>query len=509
MIWNQQKTVSILLVEDLKEHAEYARVLLEKENFSVKIAANEQSALDIIHQQDVDLVLMDVTLEKGNGFEICKKLRAEERTSKVPIIFLTSKNDVKDKVSGFQAGGDDYLTKPFKLPELLARIELSLQKKKLIESENKYRNFVEQLNNLVFMVDVNGKIVDINPKVLSILEQTKPAILDKSIYNFIQEDYHNNFQKSFNEILSRKEIQQVYLRLVKENKKNVPVEVNGFALKNADKIIQVQLVMADISERELLEGEVQRYTQLLESQVETRTKELDEAQHLLILSDKMGTIGQLAAGIAHELRNPLSIIGTSAYYLNRTLNDQENPKIKDHLQIIQSEISRSQKIITNLLDFSRKSCSERESADVNKIIQQTISLIEKELDNHEVNIHLNLDPLPLCFINVDEMKQVFLNLFLNAKDAMPNGGNLKIRSCSYDKKSILVKIQDSGIGINSNHLENIFDPFFTTKSDDDGTGLGLSLVHSSIKRNRGKIRVESYNGEGTSFFVYLPISSPQ
>lgn len=505
MIWNQQKYVSVLLVEDLKEHAEYVRLLLEKEHFSVKTAIDERSALDILLQQNIDLILMDVTLENGNGFEFCKKLRGEERFSNIPIIFLTSKNDVKDKVSGFQAGGDDYLTKPFKLQELLARIELSLQKKKLIESENKYRNFVERLNSLVFMLDITGKIVGVNPKVISILDFKQSEILNQSIYQFIHKEYRTTFQQSFDEILSGKEIHQMYLRLASKNEQIVPVEMNGFVFKENDKIIQVQVVMSDIMEREHLQEEVQRYTQLLEKQVENRTKELDEAQHLLILSDKMGTIGQLAAGIAHELRNPLSIIGTSAYYLNRTLNDQKNSKVKDHLQIIQSEISRSQKIITNLLDFSRKSCSERESADINKLIRQTISLIERELDNHEIKIKMDLEPLPLCFINVDEIKQVFLNLFLNAKDAMPNGGTLHVKSSLYDKEAILVKIQDSGIGINKNHLKRIFDPFFTTKSEADGIGLGLSLVHSSIKRNRGKIRVESYKGEGTSFFVYLPV----
>jgi len=488
---NNHYSHSVLLVEDLQEHAELTRIVLEKAGHQVQIVPSAAAALAYLHNHDIDVILMDIVIENGNGILLCQQLRAESRFAQIPIIFLTSATDIENKIFGFQAGGDDYLTKPYNPQELLVRIELVLQKQKLRESENRYRNFVENLSDLVFMLDHQSKIVNMNCSVTELLGHSQARLQGKSVDRFIEKNFRKNFRQAFRQILDGAKIHGLYLRLIGKAAKSVPVEVNGFCWHRENGDNQVQMIMHNISERELLQQEIQRYTQLLEKQVEVRTHELNETQNRLIMSEKMASVGQLAAGIAHELRNPLSIIGTAVYYLTRILKDSANQKVKEHLEIIQSEIVRSQKIITNLLDFSRRSSAERESADINKIIRQTLSLIERDLANHDITLELDLCPLPLCFVNVDEMKQAFLNLLMNAKDAMVNGGVLSIRTYLYDKQSLVVEIHDTGIGIDAAHLEKIFDPFFSTKGDHNGVGLGLSLVHSSIQRNRGKIQVES------------------
>ncbi len=229
--------------------------------------------------------------------------------------------------------------------------------------------------------------------------------------------------------------------------------------------------------------------------------------HYLLFKEKMASMEQLAAGIAHELRNPLSIIGTSVYYLNKVLENYPEVRVHEHLSIMQSEITRSQRIINNLLDFSQRTSTERESADINKIIRQTISLIEKNLLYQEIELESNLEQVPLCFINVDEIKQVLLNLLMNAMEAMSSGGCLTIHTYVKVKNNLAVEITDTGIGIDQEDLNKIFEPFFSTKSDQNGIGLGLSLVHASISRNRGKIHIASEKGVGTTVTILLPISS--
>ncbi|MCH8124389.1 hypothetical protein IIC38_00240 [candidate division KSB1 bacterium] len=230
-------------------------------------------------------------------------------------------------------------------------------------------------------------------------------------------------------------------------------------------------------------------------------------KHFLLFKEKMASLEQLAAGIAHELRNPLSIIGTSVYYLNKVLENHPEVRVHEHLTIMQVEIIRSQRIINNLLDFSQRTSTERESADVNKIIRQTLSLIEKNLLYQEIELESNLEHGPLCFINVSEIKQVLLNIFMNAMEAMPSGGCLTIHTYVKEKNYLAVDITDTGIGIEQEDLKKIFEPFFSSKLDQNGIGLGLSLVDASISRNHGEIHITSEIGKGTKVSIVLPISS--
>jgi signal transduction histidine kinase len=204
------------------------------------------------------------------------------------------------------------------------------------------------------------------------------------------------------------------------------------------------------------------------------------------------------------LRNPLNTIGSSTYYLKRVLNS-ENAKVQEHLDIINQEIRRSQSIITNLLDFARKSPVDRSSVNINKILYQTLALVKKELSNKSIELVKEFADVKPCYVNSDDMKQVFLNLILNSNNAMPNGGILTVKTRMNDNKSVVVEFTDSGHGIEAKYLNKIFDPFFTTNKDGNGVGIGLSIVHSAIDRNKGNISVTSQVGKGTTFQLELPV----
>ena len=220
-------------------------------------------------------------------------------------------------------------------------------------------------------------------------------------------------------------------------------------------------------------------------------------------SEKMAAIGQFAAGVAHEIRNPLSVIGSSIYYLNDILSYNDK-NVKEHLKIIQEEISRCQRIINQLLAFSRKAKVEVEECDLNRLIEDTLSLVGKELLANNILVVKDFSSIPILRLNTDDIKQVLLNLILNARDAMPRGGTLKIATGTNSDGSVDLLVSDSGVGIPKRELERIFLPFYTTKETGSGTGLGLYSVHSAVKRAKGTINVHSQEGKGSVFTITLP-----
>jgi signal transduction histidine kinase len=157
------------------------------------------------------------------------------------------------------------------------------------------------------------------------------------------------------------------------------------------------------------------------------------------------------------------------------------------------------------LEFSRKSEKEVELVDVNRLLEMSLSLLEKDLLVRDIHLVKEMSNIPNVLVNMDEMKQVLLNLILNATQSMPKGGELKVKTSRAGKEKIRIKIKDTGVGIRKDDLSEIFNPFFTTKAPGEGTGLGLSLVHSVIKSYEGTIQVESKEEKGTSFIIELPV----
>lgn len=226
-------------------------------------------------------------------------------------------------------------------------------------------------------------------------------------------------------------------------------------------------------------------------------------ENSLIQSEKLATIGLLASGIAHELRNPLNVIETARYYIDEFLIGK-NPDISVKLDIIRRNVHRSSKIINNLLEFSQHSKHNREEIDIKMLVESTIALIKKELDAKNIEFVSRFENDYPCYFSMDSLKQVLLNLIINAIQAMEKGGKLTIFVEQNKAGYVDIKISDTGTGISDQNLKKIFSPFFTTKKAGEGTGLGLYITHMIIERDGGKISVESETGAGTTFTVSLP-----
>nr|HPI73230.1 ATP-binding protein [bacterium] len=223
-----------------------------------------------------------------------------------------------------------------------------------------------------------------------------------------------------------------------------------------------------------------------------------------IKSEKLATIGLLSSGIAHELRNPLNVIETARY----SIEDQLNHKYADldqKLDIIKKNIRRASQIIENLLQFSKHSMYERERIDVEKLVDTTLSLLEKEIAVRNIQCEKKFENVSMAFFSLDSLKQVFLNIIYNAVQAMPNGGVLRISTRKQAEPNwIVMDFTDTGVGISNENLKHIFTPFFSTKQHSGGTGLGLYLSYSIVKREGGDVQVKSREGVGTTFTVKLP-----
>ncbi|WKZ17718.1 MAG: ATP-binding protein [Candidatus Jettenia sp. CY-1] len=249
----------------------------------------------------------------------------------------------------------------------------------------------------------------------------------------------------------------------------------------------------------------------LEKKVEQRTKELKEKQFQLIQSGKLAAIGQLGAGVAHELNNPMTgILGYTQYMLEKV--SKENVRMEDIstfrkcLQYIENGTHRCMDIVQNLLQFSRKSNEIFEPLNINNIIADTLSLIKGQLLANKIEVVNNLvNDVDLIDGNANQLQQVFINVILNAQQAMPKGGHLFISTRRTKGRVVEAEFKDTGCGIAEEHMERIFEPFFTTKMDWKGTGLGLSICYDIVKRHNGNIMVSSQMGKGTIFTIILPV----
>lgn len=245
--------------------------------------------------------------------------------------------------------------------------------------------------------------------------------------------------------------------------------------------------------------------------LEKTNKELKDTQAQLVHAEKMSAIGQLAAGVAHEIRNPLNIIEGARYYISTYMMDKENAEVVgEYLDYIKHEIDRTNRLIDSLLKFSKAEPPYFERVNINSVLENVVILVRKQLSDNDINLTLSLDEdLPQIMADPNQLWQVFINIILNAVQAMPKGGDFSIVTstrwdefASGNNHQIYIHFKDTGVGIDKEDISKIFDPFFTKK--DMGTGLGLSIAYKIIEKHKGRIIVESEKGTGTTITIELP-----
>jgi signal transduction histidine kinase len=265
-------------------------------------------------------------------------------------------------------------------------------------------------------------------------------------------------------------------------------------------------------------------------ELEESLQKLQAAQNQILRSEKLAGIGRLAAGVCHEILNPLNIISghTQALLMERV----DDAFLKEDLNSIMEEIGRIEKIISGLLKFSRKGDVELKYVNINEELESVLLIVEKDMRLGNIRIVRNYNHnLPKTLLDPDRMRQVFLNIINNARHAMPEGGILTITTATVYKDRrrhrrnelqvelpaimeegipfLRIMLSDTGMGIKKEHIDKLFDPFFTTKPEDKGTGLGLSVCYTIIEKHSGSLEVESEYGHGATFIIDLPFDRTQ
>ncbi|HBY59832.1 MAG TPA: hypothetical protein DEH78_08400 [Solibacterales bacterium] len=266
----------------------------------------------------------------------------------------------------------------------------------------------------------------------------------------------------------------------------------------------------DQAQRELTD-----WARTLEDRVDQKTTELEKAHKILLSSEKMASLGKLAATVAHEVNNPLFAMLTYARLSLKDLDKLENAdparkaQIADNLKLIERESRRCGDLMKNLLAFARQSKPQRAPNDLNQIVERAIKLVQHQMALQEIRLETALTPMPEIHCDGAKIQQALLAILVNAAEVMPKGGSVCVKTeLNQGNKQAVVRVRDTGPGIPAEVLPNIFEPFFTTKENAHRTGLGLAIVKGIVEQHSGVIAVETKAGEGTEFIIALPAEAP-
>ncbi|MCK8601167.1 ATP-binding protein [Desulfoferrobacter suflitae] len=385
------------------------------------------------------------------------------------------------------------------------REEYLLEKRQLEMVQGIVDSIFSSIQDRVLIMQPDLRILDANQALLDSVGMTKDEIIGKYCYQVSHQATGPCSERGdicpLAESIETGGMAHAIHEHFDRNSQMWYCEVTTMPLKNSQgKVDLVLEILRDITDE-------------LENRVEQKTRSLTMNLTRLIHEDKMIALGKLVASSVHEINNPLSGIHALARLVHRGLEEEpltpENlAQYKYYLQLIDTESARCSHIVSNLLSFSRQQKMERKPFQINEIIHKVVSLFGHKMELQEVKLHLDLeDDLPEMVGDPSQIQQCIVNLFFNAMESMPNGGDIAVRTRWEDRKNLIrLEVEDSGVGIPEEMLSQIFEPFFSTKNQDKGVGLGLSVVYGIIKEHHGSIYVKSEVGKGSNFIVrFFPI----
>jgi len=379
--------------------------------------------------------------------------------------------------------------------------ERTEMEEKLRESEERLRNLYESVPDaLAVYVGREGHLLDYNTVFKKRAGYTDEELKEKTFLDFVHPDDHALVLEKYRTKYSEEELPLIYeVRFVNKKRETIPIEISVGTYKKKGRVIGIEVIHRDITERKSMEKKLQEYAEHLEEMVQERTKELKEAHERLVKSERLAAIGQVASMISHDLRNPLTGIAGATYYLKTKLGPKMDEKTREMLEIIEKDIEHSNKIINDLLEYSREIKLELTEAEPKSIMKEALSLVEipKNLQLLDAT-----ESQPKIRVDVEKLKRVFVNIIRNAIEAMPEGGKLTITSNEKDD-NLKIAFSDTGVGMSKDTLERLWTPFFTTKAK--GMGLGLAICKNITEAHGGSVSVESRVGVGTTVTVTLPI----
>jgi len=472
----------------------------------VGIAASGEDALHLVEQEQPQLILMDIRLQgEMDGIATAEEVRSHFA---LPVIFLTAHADQATVQRARVTEPFGYILKPFDERELNTVVEMALYKhaaeQKLRASERRYAATLQSIGDGVIAVNTDASVTFMNPMAEELTGWTMQEAADKllnEIFPIINEDTRKPMENPVWHVLREGVTVGLANHTILQNRHGREIPIDDSAapiLDDQGNCTGVVLVFHDITARQ------EAAERLLET----------EAQ--LHQSQKMEAIGQLAAGIAHDFNNQLTVINGYSQLLANALH--ESRSLQQYAQRIMTAGERAEQLTQQLLAYSRQQVLQQRIVHLNQIVIQTEQLLGRLIGEH-IQITTRLEPALAC-IHADpsQLEQVLMNLVLNARDAMSDGGTITIQTQNSiltadelhwfpDLKPgayVTLTVEDTGSGMDDEIRNRIFEPFFTTKAQGKGSGLGLAMAFGIIKQSGGDIRVQSEPGIGTQFIIHLP-----
>jgi two-component system cell cycle sensor histidine kinase/response regulator CckA len=542
----------ILIVDDNEEDRYMLRVLLEGHGYEVILAINGVEALESARRDPPDMIVADILMPVMDGFSLCRQWRKDAQLKELPFVFYSATyTDPQDQEFGLSLGADRYIIKPIepdvfvgillevireheasqlvvqdktveeepvylraynaalirKLEDKLAELEQANQTQRrdiarrkraegaLRRSEERYRDLYDNAPDGYCVVDADSLIGAINATQLNWLGYSRRQVIGRmQLADLLVPEEQHQVARLLDQCKHEGHLENVERTLMSRDERRLPVRLNMRAMHDA----AGQCIGFRVTTREI-----------------TKEKEL-EAQ--LLQSQKLESLGTLVGGIAHDFNNMLTAILGFTELLLQEVNPAD--QIHEDLQRIELLSLRATDMVRQLMTFSRNSLSQRTSLPLHPFLEEIATLLERLIPE---NIEVELSPAAedlLVEADPTQLQQVIMNLTVNARDAMPEGGRLVIATARVELDEAfcqmypdlhpggfaLLSVSDVGVGIPMAIRPYIFDPFFTTKDVGKGTGLGLPVVYGIVKSHAGAIEVESQVGQGTTMKIYLPLS---
>ena len=510
----------ILAVDDDIRNLEIFKHLLENQ-YQLATASTGEEALQKVSTFGPDLVLLDIMMPGINGYDVCRMIKQSE-DNLTKVILVSAKAMIDERLMGYEAGADDYIAKPFDHEEFLAKIKIFIKLKKaedelrrlntslenvvllrtkqLVEAErqaNKSRNYID--NIIKSMIDplivlsLDSKIERVNSATTHFLHYTAEELIGKPMSSFITEkgifngtEYENLIKNGF--------VGNQSLTFISKSGEPIPALLSRSMIRDEEGHISgIVCVAKDMTEQRKIE------------------KEKDIIYQQLLQASKLASIGELAAGIAHEINNPLTIIQGNSDIIADYFTEINNEEYSKFVLYQQEALRRITNIVNGLRTYARIDSVELTAFDIHQVLTQTVAIVNQIYKNESILIQTQFESTkPIVCGSSGRFQQVMMNLISNARDAMVENDQTdgKINICTKNEKdNVKITVSDNGCGIPPEKLKKIFDPFYTSKPAGKGTGLGLSIALSIINEMKGEVQVDSKLGVGTTFTLLFPVSS--
>lgn len=511
--------VNILIVDDRKENIIALKAVLDDQDYRLITAHSGEEALRYLLQYDFAVILLDVQMPGLSGFETAELIKGREQSKHIPIIFITAISKANEHVNnGYLKGAVDYIFKPFNPNILKTKVSVFVdifKKQRALEDQHlklqrETAELNEKYNNLELIIqDKTEELVKTNEKLEVSQEQFK-KVFQSSPYLMAIRSLKNGKYLNVNSSwlratgFTKEEVEagrkEIHITATSKgfiSQKHIPFDLmeelynEKIQFKGRDNTIRDGLLS---TEKTFIHGEP-----CIISAINDVT-EKQKLEKQIAKLERLNLVGEMAAGIAHEIRNPMT---TVLGFLQLTKNDPEqSDSTKEYIHLMIDELTRANAIITEYLSLAKDKATDKSVHSLDSVIRALYPLLQAEALMENKNVELELGDCPDINIDQKEIRQLILNISINGLEAMETGV-LLIKTYETDKEVVL-QIKDEGHGIKEELMETIGTPFFTTK--DEGTGLGLAICFSIASRHNAQIDIDS-SKDGTSFYIRFPLQS--